>query len=1125
MIPAKKVDIKVEDRNKISVLHIDDETSFLDLSKIFLTKIGTSIDIQTVSSSIYALKLLESHNFDVVVSDYQMPGMNGLELLAELRKWGNDVPFIILTGKGKEEVVIQALNLGADYYLQKSSNFKVLFTELYHFILQAIDRKRAEEALRKERDRAQKYLDIAAVLILAIDRQERIILVNKKGCEVLGCSEEEVIGKNWFENFIPKSEREHKRRIFARLLKGEIELLESAEGVIIAENGEEKTVSWNTTVIKDEIGTIVGTISSGEDITARKLIKSDLQTLFDTIEDFLFILDEKGNILHVSPAAENQLKYEWKELAGKSIIEMHPADSREEAIQIIADILAGKTSVYSIPLISKERKLIPVETKVTRGKWRGTNALIAISRDITERKRAKEELRGSEEKYRRLVENSGEGITIADLNENFIFANPAFHEILGVPTGQLVGRNAAEFISPETLKMVKNQTKIRITGKTSTYEVEIIRRDKSKRQLLLTAAPHFNGTGTIIGTLSIVRDITDRKRVMEELEASEERYRHIVENTGEGIGAVDLDENILFANPVAHKIFGLPVGKLVGRNLREFLSPEMVELIRIQTDMRITGKKSTYELEITRPDTTKCHVLVTATPHLDNDGNIIGGFAILRDITERKRVMEEVRKREEQLRAIFSNTTVGVGVVNTNGQYIQVNDRWAEILGYHPEEIYKLTHIDVTHPEDREISGKQLQALVRGDINQYRLEKRFMRKDGSFFWGELSVSPIKDTEGTVTSIVGMIVDITERKQAEKKEQERKHRYQALFESSNDAVFIINLDEVIIAVNQQAAVMLGYTTDELVGMRVKEVVAGVEYADSKRVLETLITGKPVPVYERKFRKRDGSVFPVEINVALVTDSQGKPLHIQSIVRDITERKNAEMALKQQKEEMELYLSIITHDLSNHLLIVKGYLDLILKNSSDPSNLIDFAQKSITALTGATTLMQNISILMKQYLSYTYELNPVNVLQSINKVSNTIVDEIFPGKKIEINNQIPPQLFVVGDSLLEQLFLNLIINAVKNDYHETVELDIKAEWKKESKSCIISLTDHGKGIPPERRPGLFERFTEFRKKGQGSGLGLFIVKTLVDRYQGKIWIEDRIPGDHTSGTCFKIELPTS
>ncbi|MFX0092478.1 MAG: sensor histidine kinase [Candidatus Hodarchaeota archaeon] len=192
---------------------------------------------------------------------------------------------------------------------------------------------------------------------------------------------------------------------------------------------------------------------------------------------------------------------------------------------------------------------------------------------------------------------------------------------------------------------------------------------------------------------------------------------------------------------------------------------------------------------------------------------------------------------------------------------------------------------------------------------------------------------------------------------------------------------------------------------------------------------------------------------------------------------------------------------------------------------PDEVANSLQKTRFTLNQAITLLNNISILMKHQLSVSYELEPINLAMTIEKVIS-LVQDTYPSRKIEVTAPVPFNSFVLADLLFEHIFINLLTNAVKNDPHDIVRVKITIEQvqdhPEDNVNYIISVTDFGTGIHPDQRVNLFTRFTEFRKKGRGSGLGFFIIKTLAERYNGRIWIENRISDDYTQGTCFKIQL---
>jgi PAS domain S-box-containing protein len=379
----------------IKALLVDDEPEFVNLVKFFLEK-DHGISTDSASSVIQAVSLLEEGRHDAVISDYQMPDLDGLEFLKIIRNKGSDIPFILLTGRGREDVAVEALNLGADFYVQKHGDLKAMHVELANAVRQSVEKRvaleslrrsertyrqlielaregiwvidregitkfvnprmaemlgypkeeiigrpfydfadeslreeamgylrrrisgiseehefdfvrrdgtplhaligaspildehgvvtgaiavvtdisgmvGAETLLRKERDIAQQYLDVAGVIMLCIDVHGSVTLVNKRGCEVLGYEEGEIVGKNWFDNFLPERDRAEAREIFQAVLDERITIENPVTGPVLTSSGEERIIRWRNTVIRGEDGKAVQTLSSGEDVTELRL--------------------------------------------------------------------------------------------------------------------------------------------------------------------------------------------------------------------------------------------------------------------------------------------------------------------------------------------------------------------------------------------------------------------------------------------------------------------------------------------------------------------------------------------------------------------------------------------------------------------------------------------------------------------------------------------------------------------------------------------------------------------------------------------------------------------------------------------------------------------------------------
>ena len=282
----------------------DDESQLRSLTAVMEEEGFEVIGCSSASEALGHLRLLDA---GVAVVDLRLGDLSEKELLAKLSAYAGRVNFIINTAYSSFESAKDALNLGAFAYVEKAGDPDELVRHVHRAFQASLhsyadeleaavaertrellevnealkkditDRKRAEEAVRRERDRAQEYLDVAGVMFVVIDADRKVRLINKKGCEILGYDEDEVIGKDWFKNFLPESVREDIGAIFDTLVAGDIEPLEYHENPIINKDGSERLIAWHNTLLRDENGKIIGTLSSGEDITEHREAEEQLR--------------------------------------------------------------------------------------------------------------------------------------------------------------------------------------------------------------------------------------------------------------------------------------------------------------------------------------------------------------------------------------------------------------------------------------------------------------------------------------------------------------------------------------------------------------------------------------------------------------------------------------------------------------------------------------------------------------------------------------------------------------------------------------------------------------------------------------------------------------------------------
>jgi len=311
------------------------------------------------------------------------------------------------------------------------------------------ERKRTEEALRKERDKAQKYLDIAGVMFVALDTDGKVIMVNKKGCEILGYKFEEIIGKVWFDNFLPQSHTKEVKKIFKQLMAGEIEPVEYYENPVLTKSGKERIAAWHNTLLKDEAGKIIGTLSSGEDITERKQAQEALKMI--EYEKGL-ILDSMSEIV-IYYSCTN-LKIEWtnraagesvglspNKLVGKHCYEIwHNRNEPCDDCPVVKSFETGKPEederntpdgrkwyVRSYPVISAKGAI---------------EGVVEVVQNITERKRAEKVLRESKEFSSSLLNNAPNPILVINQDTSLRYVNTTLEKLTGFSSAELIGRKA-----------------------------------------------------------------------------------------------------------------------------------------------------------------------------------------------------------------------------------------------------------------------------------------------------------------------------------------------------------------------------------------------------------------------------------------------------------------------------------------------------------------------------------------------------------------------------------------------------------------------------------------------------------------------------------------------------------
>jgi len=418
---------------RFTILVVDDEPVNVELLEAYL---HSEHEVITAFNGFEAIENARNKKPDLILLDIMMPDINGFEVCKILKssKDTAHIPIIMVTALSNRDDRARAIEVGTDDFLSKPVDRLSLKTRVNSLLrLKAL-----QDEILRERDQAQNYLDVAGVMFLVLDNEKHVKLINKKGCEILGYTEEEVIGKNWVDHFIPAYLRDEVNKRLSELITSSLPSNTLVEDACLTSQGTEKIIRWNNVVLRDTAGNIIGTLSSGEDITDAKKAESliNIQKIaMDAATDGLSILNEKAELVYANEAHAKMYGYNSpSELLGRTLDLMYdPFDYEIFKTQCLPELLQKGKWTGENRGKKKNGTLFFQEVSLTRLDNGGT---VCIVRDITSRKEAENRL----QEYARNLKRSNE---LKDL-----FIDIMSHDILN-PAG--VARGFTEILqSTET---------------------------------------------------------------------------------------------------------------------------------------------------------------------------------------------------------------------------------------------------------------------------------------------------------------------------------------------------------------------------------------------------------------------------------------------------------------------------------------------------------------------------------------------------------------------------------------------------------------------------------------------------------------------------------------------------
>ncbi|MFW9915739.1 MAG: PAS domain S-box protein [Candidatus Thorarchaeota archaeon] len=764
------------------VLFVDDEEDYLAIGKQFLKDEDPNIELTTANSAQEALQKLAEEKFDAIVADYVMPDMNGLELLAKLRSEGNNIPFIMFTGQGREEVAMQALNLGADYYLMKGGDFESQYGELAHIIRQTVRHRQTEEALRASTDRFIELANLLPQPIFEADLEGKFTFANRAALETFGYTQQELSnGLNVLEVFVPR-ERERVIENMRRKFRGEKLGEEGRHYTALRKDGNTFPALIYTDIIVHESkttglrGLLIDNTEQEETEIALRESEEKYRNLVERANDGILIIQD-GKIAFINKQVTNIFGRTAEEIINTPFAKYLPPESLGELTKRYQQRMTGEDipRIYETVVLRHDGTRAPIEVNAGLIQYQSRPADLVIVRDISERKEKELALRESEERYRSLVETSPEGITLAQLDGTIVLINQQGARILGYGNpSELIGRNAFEFIVPEEqAQAMANFKKMLTIGTISNIEYTCLRKDGTKFSVAVNATVIKDEDGQPSHVIGMSRDITGQKGIERELRESEKKYRSILANIEDGYFEVDLAGNFTFFNDVISKTLGYGKDELINMNYRQYMDAETAKAVykTFNTVFRTKNPIRLFDWEITRKDGKKLLVEASVSPILGSTGDPTGFQGIVRDITSRRQADEALRESEQRYRELVEKMEEGVVVEDSEGCFTFVNLRFAEMLGYRQEELIGQHWTNIVPEIEKEKVREEAAKRPQGISSSY--ETLLERKDGQFISVIVHAAPLFSSMPDFQGVLVVFTDITNRKLAEEQLKRQK----------------------------------------------------------------------------------------------------------------------------------------------------------------------------------------------------------------------------------------------------------------------------------------------------------------------------------------------------------------
>jgi PAS domain S-box-containing protein len=993
---------------------------------------------------------------------------------------------------------------------------------LLYLINDVTDLKKIEESLAESE---AKYKDLAESItdvFFAMDEDLRYTYWNKASEELTGIPAVDALGKHFLDIFpdteaTRKAENAYRRALTTKKpqhFMGDFTL-----------GGRDFVFEINA------YPAAAGLCVYLRDITESKKLEGALREseqwyrlIFDNTPMGIVFATLDGKVITVNKAMELITGYSVEELISTNAVEMY-ADKANREVFLQELNRRGNVVDYLVRLKRKDGVYYDalVTSKLTTiGEKKFVQTIL---HDVTERKRAEEALRESEERYRALVELSPEAIFVA-IEGKHVFANSAGLELLGASSvEEIIDKPVMDIIHPDYCEFAAERMRyVTETGSmTPPMEEKFIRLDGSEIDVEVRASPLiYEGKPAI---QAVIRDITERKQ-------AEEGYRTIIRTAMDGFWITDTQGRFLDANQAYCSLIGYRRNELLNMSIADIEAIEKHEEIAARIGKIKQIGRDRFETRHRRKNGEIVDVEVSVNYLPAGSGRLV---VFVRDITERKQAEKQLQQEKERAQRYLDIAGVMFVANDADGRVTLINKKGCEILGYEPEELIGKNWFDIIIPERARDEVKAVfNRLMAGDILPVEyFENPVLTKTGDeriIAWHNVI---LKDGAGNVIGTLASGEDITKRKQAEESLIASEERYRLLAENVRDVIWSTDMNLKFTYVSPSIKYLGGRTAEEVMPMSLEQLLSPSSQELARKAFdEELALAEVTPVdsnrsrmLEIEFVRADGSILWAELKMNFVRGSDGRPEGILGVMRDITDRRRAEeerRELEQKAQAAARLASVgelaagVAHEINNPLTGVIGYAELLMQEDV-PEHIKDDLE---VIHDGA----QRVAGIVKGLLKFARQTRPERIPVNINEIIKVTLRlrayELETNDiKVVTNLASDLPLTVADPGQLQQVFLNLTVNAETEMKlaHGKGRLSIRTEQIDDI--IRISFKDDGPGIARKNLGRIFDPFFTTREVGKGTGLGLSICHGIINEHGGKIYADSQAG----KGATFVVELP--